>query len=254
MNTHEYKELYDRLETHDDIERLAEARGLDPELLLVIHTQRVTRDATRRYYKVKRNVRRMLYQWRKGTSLGQLASSVHFPATLVAQMILLESGVNRKDFWKYLRDPKKTQDQRLRRELEQIADLDPIYSPQGTEVQNERGRVGEARLNSWLDDQGIEYRTEEEIRDKYPKTPDALLRKPMVYNGVKKFWIESKGTFGDTIEVRRHLKRQLNPYVDLFGAGLVVYWFGFVDDLKLDVPDGVDMVDASFFATPEVII
>jgi hypothetical protein len=248
MRLSEYKALYDQLEELSDVDRLAKERGLDRELLLVIYTQRVTRDATKRYYKVKRDVRRMLYQWHHGTSLGQLAARYKFPATLVAQMILREAGMSRKDFWRYLNAPETAPDKRLRRELRRVVEVDNVYSPQGTEVQNKRGRWGEDRLNAWLDARGMEYRTEEDLRNRYPKTPDVLLKEPMAYNGVKKFWIESKATFGDPYEIKRHLKKQLNPYVELFGAGLVVYWFGFVDDLKVNVPDGVDLVDASFFS------
>ncbi len=253
MKLSRYKELYEALNDRSDIDRLAKERKLDRELLLVIYTQRVTRDATKRYYKVKRNIRRMLYQWRHGTPLVQLAKTHRFPATLIAQMVLMESGVHRKEFWRYLNKPKSAPTKRLQRELQQVVDQDNIYSPEGTEVQNERGRVGESRLNAWLDAQGIEYRTEKELRERYPKTPDALLRKPIPYNGVKKFWIESKATFGDPYEIKRHLKRQLEPYVDLFGAGLVVYWFGYVDDLKVKVPDGVDLLDASYFEGPQAV-
>jgi len=31
-----------------------------------------------------------------------------------------------------------------------------------------------------------------------------------------------------------------------------VYWFGFVDDVELPIPEGVSVVDASFFESPPV--
>ena len=100
------------------------------------------------------------------------------------------------------------------------------------EVQAERGRFGEERLQRWLDDHQVGYRDEEDLRGAYPKTPDILLDEPMVYNGTKLFWIESKANFGDRTEVSRNTKRQLKPYSELFGPGMVIYWFGVVDGLQ----------------------
>jgi hypothetical protein len=33
----------------------------------------------------------------------------------------------------------------------------------------------------------------------------------------------------------------------------VVYWFGFVDDVKLEVPKGISMVDQRFFERDDVV-
>jgi hypothetical protein len=33
---------------------------------------------------------------------------------------------------------------------------------------------------------------------------------------------------------------------------MVVYWFGYVDDADLPLPEGVSVVDANFFETPPV--
>ena len=48
-------------------------------------------------------------------------------------------------------------------------------------------------------------------------------------NGWNINWIESKATFGDRVEVNKNMKKQLEPYLELFGQGVVIYWFGFVD-------------------------
>lgn len=58
------------------------------------------------------------------------------------------------------------------------------------------------------------------------KTPDFLFPHPVVINGHTVNWLESKATFGDREETRRNMTRQLMPYVDLFGPGLVIYWYG----------------------------
>ncbi len=58
------------------------------------------------------------------------------------------------------------------------------------------------------------------------KTPDFLFPQDVVLDGHKVRWLESKATFGDKEETRRNMTRQLSIYVDLFGPGIVVYWYG----------------------------
>ena len=247
MKLAEYQDLYSKLETPEDIDFLAENAGYDKELLLVIHTQRIVRDTTKRFYRVKDQARRMAHMWGSGESFVDIARRFQFPPTLAALMILEQQHIPRKQFWRYITDPTKVHDPKLRRELEEVARADIIYSPEGSAKQYERGRWGEEKLETWLDERGIEYRTEKDLRKQYDKTPDTLLRNPIEWDGSKKFWIESKATFGDPVEIRRHIKKQLQPYVDLFGDGLVVYWFGYVEDFDHKPPGGVTILDGTAF-------
>ena len=54
----------------------------------------------------------------------------------------------------------------------------------------------------------------------------------MVYKGHKICWVESKASFGDNTEFKYNSRKQLIPYTELFGPGLVVYWVGCLDDLE----------------------
>ena len=228
----EYEELVASLRRYSDIERLASEEGYDEEALLVIYTQKITRDATRRYYRVKSRSRKYYHQWRSGKPLMKFSRENRFPPILTALIILLEGEMTRKGFWRVVDNPDRVPDARLRREIKEIVRNDPIYSPHGAEVQAERGRQGEVRLQGWLRDHGVVFRDEEELRGKYPKTPDILLDSPLEYDGTRIFWIESKANFGDRTEVCRNFKRQLKPYSELFGPGMVIYWFGVVRGLE----------------------
>ena len=79
------------------------------------------------------------------------------------------------------------------------------------------------------------------------KTPDALLVVPFgVYvNGGNEFrvvnWIDSKAMFGDRESHVNDNLSQLQGYVNRFGPGMVIYWFGYIDSLNTD-PD-ILMVD-----------
>ena len=105
----------------------------------------------------------------------------------------------------------------------------------------------EEKLTTWLTKKGLTFRTEEDLRNEYPKTPDVLLDKPINVRGSEVFWIESKGSFGDAIENRANTKRQLKPYVELFGPGMVIYWLGFLNNLPRE--DDILLEDATFLET-----
>ena len=201
---------------------------------------------------MKDQAKKLAWAWQHGTSFVELARRFDFPPILTSLMILEQRKVNRKQFWKMLADLDRVQDPRLRRDLAEACKVDIVYSPEGTARQYARGRWGEAKLQSWLNAKGLEYRTEKDLRAEYDKTPDILLHKPIDVEGSKKYWIESKATFGDPYEIKRHIKKQLEPYTDLFGDGMVVYWFGYVEDVDLPIPEGVNVVDAHFFETPPV--
>jgi hypothetical protein len=245
MKKSEYRRLYDQLNDLNDIERVAEKTGLDKELILVLYTQKTVRMATKRFYKVKHRAKPLLNKWNEGRTFLSLSRELKFPPILTAYLILLENNITRKRFWELVKNPKKIKDNRLRKEISQVVNNDIVYSPEGNEMQYARGKKGEKRLCVWLDRQKLKYQTEEQLKRKYQKTPDALLSKPIQTNGMSIHWIESKASFGDEIEIRRNTKRQLRAYTELFGQGMVVYWFGFIESVH--PPKNVLVVDGSFF-------
>ncbi|MDO9536950.1 MAG: TPD domain-containing protein [Thermoplasmata archaeon] len=245
MNTQEYNHLVNRLDFPSDIGKLARDKNLNRELLLILYTQRVTRDSTRRYYQVKNRAHKLLSQWKAGSTLAQIARNEIFPPVLLSLILMQQHGMPRKEFWKYIRDPKSAPDKRIKKEFIDVVREDIIYSPAGMDVQYQRGKKGEARLCEWLDKNGLGYRTEDEIRGEYQKTPDCLLNEPVEINGMKVHWFESKANFGSAHEVKRNNKKQIHPYTEIFGPGIIVYWFGYVSDCEQI--DGVKVVDASYF-------
>ena len=245
MKYEDYKELYSQLKQPSDIDFLAKKLRIDRELLLVLYTQRTVRDATRRFYIVKKDMKKIAKEWHHGTSIASIAKMINFPPVLLGLMLGAEIGLPRKQFWKYVRNPESCHDKRLKKELQQMADEDMIYSPKGSQVQTDRGVWGEKRLEDWLNRRELKYRTEVQLRATHTKTPDCLLDKPILINGKKVHWIESKASFGDDIELRKNARRQLKPYTDLFGTGAVVYWFGFVEGIE--PPEGVVLLPGTFF-------
>jgi len=245
MNIKEYTELYKKLTTYEDIKTLSYEYHINEELLFIIYTQRVTREATRRYYKIKAQVPYLLREWKNGKSLLKISLEIHFPPVLTSYLILLHDNVPRKEFWKWLRTPEDIPNKRLANELKEVSTKDMVYSPIGMELQRKRGKQGEALLFSWLDQHNFEYEIEKELKSKHKKTPDVLFKKDEIINGLSVRWIESKANFGDPVEIKRNYIKQLLPYKKMFGNGIVVYWFDYVEEAANF--DGIYIKDSTFF-------
>ncbi len=231
---------------YDDIKRVSKWLNIDEELLFVIYTQRVTRDATKRYHIIKNYIQRLQMEWKNGKSLVKIAKEWRYPPVLMSFLIMTENYVNRKQFWKWVNDPESIEENRLKSELKEAINNDLIYSPYGMELQTKRGKMGEAMLFKWLDSHNIKYETEYDIKHKLQKTPDVLFKKVEHINGLNVRWIESKANFGDYVELKRNYKKQLKPYREMFGEGIVVYWLGYIDDINLD-KEGIYVKNKNFF-------
>ncbi|MDI3483114.1 MAG: hypothetical protein PWQ88_985 [Candidatus Methanomethylophilaceae archaeon] len=242
MKYDEYKNIYRRLNSPADIDKL-EKKGYDRELLVVLYTQKTTREVKKNFYKVKNNTKRMLKEWRQGKTLMEISEHYRFPPILTAMFVFQEMGWSKKKFWANVRGEEEIKDPRIKKEIEEINKNDYVYSPWANEDQRRRGDWGESLLENWLDSQGVEYRTEDDIRGVYAKTPDCLFEKPIKVDGKEILWIESKATFGDAPEFRFNANKQLIPYTEIFGPGMVIYWFGHLDDL--DMPENVYIIDRS---------
>ncbi len=242
MDYDEYRELYSSLKTAKDVERLS--GEYDDRLLDTLFTQKTSREVKKNFYRVKQNSKRMLNEWNKGRSIVSLAEKYRFPPILVAMFIFLEDGASKKEFWSYINDPNLLESEETANEVREAVKNDIVYSPEANNRQKERGIWGENLLHEWLDGQGVGYRTENDLRGtESTKTPDCLLDYPVMYKGQKICWVESKASFGDNIEFRFNSRKQLVPYTQLFGPGLVVYWVGCLDDLEC--PEGVYVSDIS---------
>jgi len=244
MDEKQYKYLYNELRFPEDIERVHILSGLDKELLTIIHTQRLQRVSTRKYYVIKGQIPRLKRIWQNGVTITQLAKTYDFSPVLMGLLILTANGISRKEFWKIIRGEKPAS-RRILREMEEACKNDLTYSPQGLEIQKRRGKWGETLLYTWLERFKIKYRVEVELRGRFSKTPDCLLENPLTLGTREIRWIESKANFADRVEFNRNMKRQVIPYLEMFGPGMIVYWFGFIDGLV--PPEGVYVVSREFF-------
>ena len=245
MKLIEYNKLLKQLNKLSDFDILAENSNHNKELLFVLYSQKIVQSATKKYYKIKHLAPKYRSQWLSGNTFLQISKKIGFPPVLTALLILKEDGISRKMYRKYLNNPEMVNDKRLKAELEEVIENDIIYSPQGNEIQAERGRIGEEKIETWLIKHDFKFQTEKELSEKYEKTPDFLLKKPLNVRGMDIHWIESKATFGNKSELKKNIKNQLKPYRDIFGSGMVIYWFDFIAPPPM--VEGILIENGNFF-------
>ena len=246
MDYQDYKYLYEKLNKPEDIQILL-ADGYDTKLLETLYTQKISRSVKKRFHMVKNDTPRMMKEWKKGKSFLEIANFYNFPPILIMMFIFQENGTGKKQFWEYIRDPDLLESGEVANEVREAVKNDLVYSPEANDRQKARGIWGEELLQDWLNSQDIRYMTENDLREEdgreTTKTPDCLLKEPMMYNGHKIYWVESKASFGDNVEFRFNSRKQLCPYTNLFGPGVVVYWTGCLNDLEC--PENVYITDMS---------
>jgi hypothetical protein len=236
-----YQKVSRELRKIGDVERLSNKYGIDREVLMVIFQQKEVRRMIDMHRKIFKKKDEVFKKWLEGESIVELAEEYDFSPMLMLNIILVEMNVSKRKAKRIKKNPEILGDERLEIEIREAMEKDYLYSPKAHEEQRKRGEEGEKRLFSWLDAHGIEYMRESEMPSKEgQKTPDALLKEPVEMYGKKIYWMDSKASFGDPEEIKRSYERQFKYYVELFGAGMAIYWYGYVET---NLPEGLIVVD-----------
>ncbi|CAL7951064.1 unnamed protein product [Xylocopa violacea] len=144
-----------------------------------------------------------------------------------------ESNVSRNEVTKLFKDTTLIQDKDLAYEVYLCILYDNLYGPIADAVGVSVGQEYELKLQNYLTERNLAFLNEEQLRSRgYDKTPDFKLEVPIAVNGFVINWIESKARFGNTEIHQKYIKEQFLSYWNRFGPGLVIYWFGFLDNLR----------------------
>ena len=167
--------------------------------------------------------------------MSELALQVDFPPILLANFLMLKMRFSKKRTKEIMKNTNLVKkNSRLKEELDEIIGRDELYTPRSHDKQSAEGNRREDLIGEWLDEKDIPYFTEEDLRagTVEGKTPDFLLKKPINWHGDEYNWIESKASFGDEYIHRKNHGGQVSKYVELYGQGILVYWYGYLDSLK----------------------
>ncbi|XP_071552459.1 CDAN1-interacting nuclease 1 [Panulirus ornatus] len=170
-------------------------------------------------------------------------------AKLVVEQHLLTScpsiSVSKSQVNALLRDTTLIEDRDLSFEVYLCLLEDDAYGPFADSIKHSIGHEYEFLLRRELEKLNISFHHEDELRLKgYDKTPDIKLDIPIAVDGHVINWIESKASFGDEDSHRSYLKDQFWSYWNRFGAGLVIYWFGFIEELDEHQEKGIILRDS----------
>ncbi|KAK0182947.1 hypothetical protein PV327_001027 [Microctonus hyperodae] len=169
----------------------------------------------------------------------RIASDVNLPPALLARRILeqyyqnaQEGKVSRSTISRLLKDTGLIEDMDLAYEISLCILYDDRCGFISDAFCAEIGREYEVKLQNILQEHKISYITEDDLRSRgYDKTPDIKLEVPIAINGFVINWIESKARFATPSIHKTYIKEQFLSYWNRFGPGLVIYWFGFVDEI-----------------------
>lgn len=231
MDAGTYEQIYSKLSDMHSVSRLSEKYHVSKHTLNVLLTQKIIRETKKNHSRVKVKAPRLLSRWRRGDSFLDISKDLFFPPVMVATILLAEMDFSRAKIRAMMKNPLLADDARLKRELSLVLKHDFVYSPSANREQARRGRLVEDGIGQWLSGLGLSFKTEEDSRrEGMQKTPDFLLGKSTTFSGRRVNWVESKATFGDFIEIRSDFRKQVRHYVELFGPGAVIYWYGFLED------------------------
>lgn len=145
----------------------------------------------------------------------------------------------KQEMSRMLKDSATIDDGALATEVFMCVVNDKNYGPFADAMKNVVGLEYELRLKEELVDLKLAFVDEDVLRERgYDKTPDVKLEVPIVVDGTVVTWVESKALFGDPESHRAYVRDQYQSYWNRFGRGLVIYWFGFVDEIVSSRDEG----------------
>lgn len=229
----EYDAICPTLRTREDVVAAASATSHTHQTLQAVYEQAYIRHQIRNSHLVKRHGAEFLRRFDRGQSLLDIAEWVNLsPCMLARRFLELRLGVGRAQITRMLREPStQIPDARIRADVRACVLSDEHSGPF---MDRQRAVVGveyEFLLMEQLRNLGLEFETENDLRARGThKTPDVLLRVPVVFDGRIVWWIDSKAKFGDEFFLRKDYTDAVSSYIGRFGPGMVVYWYGFIED------------------------
>ncbi|CAN8004598.1 unnamed protein product [Ixodes hexagonus] len=247
-----YNSITQKLQTLHRLNRLDELKSSFPDVpeiaLRSIITFEIQRKTKRSYHRfsspasLAKHYQHYVESVRQNALPGFLlryADELGVPPALLARLVVIkhheadEGGPpSKQDISQMMKDTSTIEDGCLAAEVFLCIMSDDEYGPLADALRHNVGLEHEVHLKEQLRALGVCFVDEEVLRERgYDKTPDVKLEVPVVVDGLVVNWIESKALFGDPESHRGYMRDQYQSYWNRFGRGLVIYWYGFVDEL-----------------------
>jgi hypothetical protein len=171
----------------------------------------------------------------------KISNKYNFPPMNIIRQFLAIKGHSKQDIKNMLRNPSKFFFDNDVRQIEVASKLD-VSSAVDNEERERMATEFEENLGVFLTENGIKYRTQEELSEEQTEkyghpvnTPDFLIETDLEINGKKINWIDAKNFYGGIIPTNiSSMKKQIRKYVEEYGSGAIKFRYGFNDKLKID--------------------
>eukprot|EP00050_Salpingoeca_kvevrii_P020791 m.102750 g.102750 ORF g.102750 m.102750 type:complete len:306 (-) comp9025_c0_seq1:142-1059(-) len=131
----------------------------------------------------------------------------------------------------------------LAREVHACNLKDDSCGPLAERVRHSIGLEYEFILYEMLANRGFRFTPENVLRSaNCTSTPDIVFDVKVELNGHQVYWIDSKASFGDE-SMSDSFKDQFFRYHRTHGPGIVIYWFGFVEEFAVWQDEGIFILD-----------
>ncbi len=222
--------------------------GYPRGMLFTILSQKKVDYVKRDYPKAVEKLDEIARCWKREEKLPEW---LRLTPVMRVRLLLKAVGISKAEVNRILNDPSRIQleeayhPEKLERLIWKALYTDYIYSPLAARHQRARGKLGEEIIRKWLEMKNIDFSTENDLKKRFPKTPDFFFEEPVKLNGKHVRWVESKALFGDPRTHRIYSRKQFEVYREMFGDGYVVYWFGCVKEVE-------NALETEFFNSPVV--
>lgn len=244
----EWNRLRDQLRNKNDIPRLlASSPQHSYDTLICIFDQLYQRHLTINMRHIRARMTDASAMHDTGLSLLDIANRLDMPpVVLVRRFLEARFRLERKAITRALRDPSTLRDPRMQQEVAACVDVDDMFGPRGDRIRAVLGIEYEHLLCDILRTRGLQFETEDDLRRRGSfKTPDVLLAVPVAFTGHVVCWIDSKAKFADEYTLNKDYNDAVKSYANRFGPGMVVYWFGIIDDCQslMNADDAILITD-----------
>lgn len=249
-----FKQAFDSVSRFEEVPACAVRLGLLFETLISIHGKSVVEKTKKANAKNQRQAATYCKRWRQdqSVSLVRLAREYEVSPVMFARLLLpeLQADVDKRSVGQLLKNTSQIVSPVVRNMVVECMLKDHVYSPLVERVKEHVGQEWEYSLLRHLDRPGMFFQSEDQMRaGGYAKTPDVFFSIPQrvtLSDGrqVIATWIDSKASFGDEDTMRVGLRDQLMSYRYRFGPGIVVFFFGHVDQTSSLQGIGITVTDA----------
>ena len=232
----------------DEIGEIVKTKEMSLEQVLSLRSALLQQKTVYSHGRLKSRAKVLLRLYNEGVNVVDLSKRFDFPPMNIFRAILAEKKWSKSRIKESLRTPSKLS-KREKEEFERAEAADRVSNVDQSET-HLRADLFEDILSDWFESKGVRLRrqtemvSEQKLEHGRPvRTPDILFLDLVEINGKPIAWIDAKHFYGADVDFqRKKMTKQMNRYIEEWGAGAIVYRHGFSENLFIP---GCTLLDAN---------